>query len=262
MLKPLLCRVSIKPKPSCGGPLSLPDPVARPDLRIYSQFYRHSQGLSVSWDSPDITTWLTRNGIAQTRESFLVRVTNDSQVIGADNGIVHCNWSEFGIGTNVYRLASQQVSFSPGAVENLIFPLPESLRIPERFIRAHIEVIHPSDSNLKNNNGDQGVRPIQMKEFEARIFQEQIPVENNTIHNRTLDLELHIQDSPLPATINIKPTQLSLSAGTAGSVTVTVTLDNDLPNNFPPGGPGARFSILALDANNKLIDGVAYAITS
>ena len=116
MLKPLLCRVSIKPKPSCGEPLSLPDPVARPDLRIYSQLYLHAQGLAVSWDSPDITTWVGINGTAQTRESFLVRVRNDSQCIGADNGIVHCNWSEFGIGTNVHRLASQQVSFSPGAV--------------------------------------------------------------------------------------------------------------------------------------------------
>ena len=146
-------------------------------------------------------------------------------------------------------------------MENLIFPVPESLRIPERFIRAHIEVIHPSDSNPENNNGGQGVRPIQMNEFEANIFQHIVPVENNTNSDQNLNIELHIQDLPLPATIKIQPSQLSLSAGEESSVTITVTLDNNLPDNFPPGGPGARFSILALDAGNKLVDGVAYAIT-
>lgn len=261
MPQPSLCRVFIKNVQSCGAALRTPSPVSRPDLRIYSQADRFSNGQTVSWDSPDIGTWVSRQGVARTRDSFSIRAHNDSQTVGAHNALIHCDWSEFGIGTTWQRLASQQSSFGAGEVKNLTVPVPEELRVPERFIRARVDLVHPSDANESNNSGAQGVRPVRMAEFSSRVFSDAFPIENHTETTQNLSLHIFTHDTPFPATVDVQPLQLVLAAGETGTVEVIVTLNESLPDNFPPGGVGARFTITAQHAGANLVDGVTYALT-
>jgi hypothetical protein len=193
-------------------------PLERPDLAIYSQAEQLANNAAPSWDSPDIVTndW----GPFRLRNEATVTVRNLSPTTAAANALVHYYTSPFGIGTRRTLRISQLVSLGPGQQAQLLFPLHQEVLSGDPRTGVHIEIEHPTDSNLLNNSGSQ-VHDGGFTSESGRSFDVQIPVLNDSPMSRQIDL-------------SIAATDLSASLSSSSHVfapfqQVMVTLHIDVP---------------------------------
>lgn len=148
----------------CG--LNLTNATARPDPLVYSQHYLMSQGLSVTWDNPDVE--LFQNGFPVPSSSLepdqeyevRVRVWNGSYNSAAINLPVHLSFLTFGIATISTPIATATIPML-GAKGTAAQPATATFtwRTPAEpghyCLQAFLDC--PDDANPDNNLGQENV---------------------------------------------------------------------------------------------------------
>jgi hypothetical protein len=204
--------------------------VKRPDPSIYDQKLELSQGRIPTWDNPDISSHqqmtVTDPQIVPL-ENMQASIHNRSAEAHAFNTIVRVEWSKFGIGLQRNQLGSINVNLlragSVGDTVQISLPLPSDLRALVRFA-IFVNVNHPHDMDITNNEGEQAFDGKRTSEF-GRSLSFTIPVRNPM--NNTLTLNMGV--IPTMWSVNFNPSSFALNPGQERNVIVTF----DIPQNIP-----------------------------
>jgi hypothetical protein len=182
------CRPRTRPEwPGCCLFLGKNDPVEYPDPGLYSQAEQIALGNVPSWDNPDILTndWSPFRLMAESR----ITVHNYSPTVSAVNTLVHFSISPFGIGMPRTLIASRQLSLAPASQVELAYPLPQAVLQGDQRIGVYIRVEHPTDTNIRNNDGAQ-VHDGSYTTESGRSFSLAIPVYNDSNFSRQIQLSV------------------------------------------------------------------------
>ena len=237
----------MQPAPAGHGALHPRVPPLTADLAIYSQLAAWERGEPPTWDSPDISTFRGSDPPVML-PVIEATVRNLSPGVGAFDALVHCDLSTFGLGTPRARLASQVVSFGPGASATVSFPLDPARLGNEAFVGVHFTIEYPRDADPRNNAGSQVLYAYSTR-HSGRSISFEFPAHNNSAATR----ELRLQILPNSLSATIAPTSISIGAHQSVPVTGTLTV--------PSGAlPLERVTIVALDPVGQLIDGLTYAV--
>lgn len=128
-------------------------PIERPDPATYSQAERFAAGVQPTWNSPDITTNVV--GAAKLLPEARVTVRNNSSSATAVNVAVHCAISRFGVGFPRNAIGTTVTTLAPSQQRTLLVPLPQAVLQGEQRVGFHVQLEHPGDSVLINNQGAQ-----------------------------------------------------------------------------------------------------------
>jgi hypothetical protein len=166
----------------------------RPDPLLYCQSYLMAQGLSVTWDNPDIH--LERAGVpvassdlvAGTEYEIVARIWNGSNTAPAVNLPVRFSYLDFGIGTvNVpigWTKVDLPVNGAPGhpAIARHQWKTPTTAG----HYCIQVEPTWPDDANPANNLGQENT---QVKPLNSPRATFTFPVRNDGRHAQQLHLE-------------------------------------------------------------------------
>ena len=191
------CRPGRRPeRPGCCLYLGKNDPVEYPDPGLYSQADQIALGNVPDWDNPDIVTndWSPFRLMPESR----ITVHNYSSTVSAINTLVHFSISPFGIGMPRTLIASRLVSLAPASQAELLYPLPQAVLQGDQRIGVYIRVEHPTDSNLRNNDGAQ-VHDGSYTTESGRSFSLAIPVYNDS--NFVRQIQLSVMPTDVIATV-------------------------------------------------------------
>ena len=259
----------------------------RPDPMIYSQYYLMKQGLSVTWDNPDIQ--LYQNGLPvpshairpDTEYEIVARCWNlsyDAPVVGMP---VIFTYMDFGAGTNSNNIGHTTINLSViGGSENPSFA---QVKWKTPSIVGHYciqaKLVWPDDKNPENNLGQENVNVVEV--YSPAIFD--FKVKNNSENEHRYQVEAdsytlpHLppcdeykkmssrekearkrhnrKNYPIPESWKIEYEEESfvLKAGDEKTVKVTVIPPDDFMGNKP-------FNFNVFDENNIFIGGVTVTI--
>jgi len=196
------CRCCFRRPARDGCCIDLTGILKRPDPMIYSQYWLMKQGLSVTWDNPDIQLFET-DGIAvdpsklQRAHDYevVVRCWNNSYDAGVPVLPVHLSYLTFGIGTTTTpvpppRTTTLGVKASPTcpAFVKFLWRTPEVAG--HYCLQAHLAC--SDDANPENNVGQKNVLVGQMHSPARFTF----PVHNDATVPRILELEADMYRLP------------------------------------------------------------------
>lgn len=163
--------------PPTSGCVSLKDPPEGPDLATYSQGEQFALGVQPTWDSPDIVTNTSAPPFGFLTQ-FTVVARNLSQTVSAVQAEVSVSTSDFGIGTIPQPLSTQVVTFAQGQQLSLTYPITQALlQSTDQRAGVHVDIHHPADIHLQNNQGAQQVGQFQSSVM-GRSFSVQFPAVN------------------------------------------------------------------------------------
>ena len=228
------------------------DPIEKPDLAIYSQVEQLNNGNVPNWDSPDIVTNFWKP--FRLMDEAKVKVRNLSPTVPAINALVHYSTSPFGIGTTQELKLTRVVNIPPGGEIELLFPLDQSTLQGDPRVGVHIQIEHPHDPNMINNEGAQ-VHDGGFTTESGRNFTVQIPVYNDSNFSREIQL-------------SVMPTDIITSLNPASKVfaaheQIIATLNIQIPN-FLHGTPAAYISravtVVGRLTSGELVGGVTRLI--
>ena len=211
------------------------DIVHDPDPAIYDQRLIFDIGDRPTFDSPDIDTvdvWPLRP-----ISNLTATVRNLSVESSANQTRVDVSWSAWGIGMPRTPLATSFVDLAragfPGSEQTLSWPLPPTLQAVGLF-GIFVDLIHPYDSNVFNNHGEQTVDGFQTSTGRSHTFV--VPVRNPSGTAQVISLTAG--PAPVAPWVAIMPSVFTLGGGAELNVAVTVSV----PAAIPPSPPGAKLS--------------------
>ena len=235
--------------------IGLQNPFDKPDVRTYSQDEIWSAGRLPSWDSPDIWTYLW--GSSDPRriwpDSIIRgRVHNHSALGSALGVIVHCDISEYGLGTHRSRLFSQVVNIQPSGSVELEFPVPDAVIQSNEFFGAHISAELSGDINQINNYGSQviGGSPSTHGREKEVLF----PV----VNRRNRDVDLTIEALPNNLSAVVEPPSVTLAAGSSVQGRMTLSVPDDI-HGSPSRIEWLQVTVVAKEGD-RLMDGMSYNV--
>ena len=196
------CRKGFHHPPRGGDCLNLPPNVhVRADPAIYDQYYLMAQGLSVTWDNPDIQLLdMSGNPLppgplqANTDYRVIVRVWNNSFDGPAPGLPVSLSYLSFGIGTTSTPVNSATVDLGvEGSVHcpafaNFVWHTPP---IPGHYCLQAL-LAWPDDANPNNNLGQKNTQVGQL--HSPAVFQ--VTVHNDATVRRHFDFEVDMYRLP------------------------------------------------------------------
>ncbi|MBN8211943.1 MAG: hypothetical protein J0M09_03415 [Xanthomonadales bacterium] len=247
------CEWRPKPKrPHCKC-ISTDQPPKRPDPAIYSQRQRLSQGLSTSWESPDIqTNWWDDWRLM---DSILVRVHNESNEASAVNTLVQVRWAQYGIGTVFSSLGDQLISlgYAPDA-KDLAFPINGAVRALGNDVSIEVRISHPHDKVADNNLGYQAIHGVRTSQV-GKSPSKQFAVLNASAATETITLVVLANDIGGAVT----PTSRVFAPGEQ----ITATLTTNVPGSIVP--PAGDFilkeaTVVGYDSSGRLLGGVTFLV--
>ena len=242
-----------KPKrPHCKC-ISTDQPPKRPDPAIYSQRQRLSQGLSTSWESPDIqTNWWDDWRLM---DSILVRVHNESNEASAVNTLVQVRWAQYGIGTTYSALGDQLISlgYAPDA-KDLAFPINDAVRALGIDVSIEVRISHPHDKVADNNLGYQAIHGVRTSQV-GKSPSKQFAVVNASASTEAITLVVLANDIGGAVT----PTSRVFAPGEQ----ITATLTTNVPASIVP--PAGDFilkeaTVVGYDSAGRLLGGVTFLV--
>lgn len=206
-----------------------------PDPAIYDQRLIAASGGLPTFNSPDISTvdlWPVRP-----IDNLTATVRNLSADASANQTRVDLSWSVWGIGMTRHSLGSTFVDLARagfgGSEQKLSWPLPPALNAAGRY-GVFVDLIHPYDRDVTNNQGEQTVDGFQTSHGRSRTFV--VPVRNPSGSTQTI--ALHAGPAPVVPWVTIVPAVLTLGAGAQNNVMVAV----HVPAAIPPSPPGTLIS--------------------
>lgn len=247
------CNLVRPSRPARCHCLSTDKPPRRPDPAIYSQLQRISQGLSVSWESPDITT----NWWAPWRfmDNIGVIVHNTSMEASAVNVLVQVSWAPFGIGTQFSHLGAQMINLGIGpSSQNLNFPINQAIRDLGNDVSIRVDISHPHDKDPENNLGLQGIHGVLTSES-GKTPSMKFAVVNQSANTETINLV--VQPNDIGATVS--PTSHTFLPNEQ----ITATLSVNIPASIvpPPGGFVLKdATVVAVTSSGKTLGGVTLLV--
>lgn len=240
-------------RPSRCHCLNTDKPPKRPDPAIYSQLQRISQGLSVSWESPDITT----NWWAPWRfmDYIGVIVHNHSTEASAVNVLVQVSWAPFGIGTQFSPLGAQMINLGIGpSSQTLNFPINQAIRDLGNNVSIRVDISHPHDKDPENNLGLQGIHGVLTSEV-GKTPSLNFAVVNQSLNNETINLV--VQPNDIGATVS--PTNHTFLPNEQ----ITATLSVNIPASIVPPAGGFVLkdaTVIAVTGSGKTLGGVTLLV--
>ncbi len=230
-----LCN-SLRPNTPTGCCVLVPPEIVHdPDPSTYDQQLLFATGIAPTFNSPDIDTvdiWpLTPI------PNLTATVRNLSSESSANQTRVDVSWSAWGIGMPRQAVATSFVDLAragfPGSEQTLSWPLPPALKAAGLF-GLFVTVIHPYDTDVNNNQGEQTLNGFQTSTGRAKAFV--VPVRNPMSSAQTITLSA----GPLPVAnwVNVVPSVFTLAAGGVKDVMVSI----DVPAAIPPSPPGTAIS--------------------
>jgi hypothetical protein len=184
-----------------------------------------------------------------------VTVRNLSPTATAVNGQVVFSTATFGIGQARTMLGSQFVTLAPGQQTVVLFPLPQKiLTALEQRIAVHVQILHPHDGKLINNEGSQLLADAYTSQM-GRNFSVQFPVLNPLASAQ--QLTLMVLANQLNAVVN-PPAQLF---GPLQQIIGTLAVQVPAAIHGTPAAP-VRFdvTIIGRDAVGRILDGLTHVI--
>ena len=171
-----------------------PAVLKRADPLIYAQYYLMKQGLSVTWDNPDIQ--LSRGGVPvapfdllpATEYDVTVRVWNGSYDAPALNLPVALSYLSFGIGVSSNPIGSRKADLDVkgGPLEPAFTTIPwKTPPLPGHYC-LQAQLVWPEDANPGNNLGQKNVQVG--KAHSPAVFD--IQVHNDADVRRTFTFEV------------------------------------------------------------------------
>ncbi len=180
-------------EPDC---LPIPtDVYRRPDPMIYSQTYLMSQGLSVTWDNPDIHLELggvpvgPSDLVVNTEYDIVARIWNGSNNAPAVNLPVRFSYLDFGIGTANVPIGFDKVDLPVNGAVGHPAIAHRKWKTPKTagHYCIQVEPVWPDDANPANNLGQENTNVKALNSPHAAFT---FPVRNDGRLERTLALEI------------------------------------------------------------------------
>ena len=171
-----------------------PAVLKRADPLIYAQYYLMKQGLSVTWDNPDIQ--LFRGGVPvapfdllpATDYDVTVRVWNGSYDAPALNLPVALSYLSFGIGVSSSAIGTKKADLDVkgGPLEPAFTTIPWTTPPLPGHYCLQAQLVWPDDANPDNNRGQKNVQVG--KAHSPAVFD--IQVHNDADVRRTFTFEV------------------------------------------------------------------------
>jgi hypothetical protein len=226
-----LCQ-ALQPISDPGCCVRVPSKIVHdPDPSIYDQQLAFSTGIAPTFNSPDIETVDIWPLVPIPNLTATVR--NLSTDASANQTRVDVTWSQWGIGLPRTAIATSFVDLAragfPGSEQTLSWPLPPALLAAELF-GLFVTVIHPYDTDLLNNSGEQTVDGFQTSTGRNKTFV--VPVRNPTGVTQTISLTAG--PAPVAPWVTIVPATFTLGAGAQQDVMVAIKVPAAIPAS-PPG---------------------------
>jgi hypothetical protein len=259
---------------SCVGPASLggcqcyitlSPPPNRPDPATYSQVPLLTAGDTVTWASPDVSTYAppTYDGAQWqfdqswfSRNQAVVTLRNRSNSVPAINTGVALYGSGVGIGLSRQLIATQLVSLAAGEVRQLTIPLPgfgyEILDSPVGWHTGwalFVEITHPYDADTENNHGEYVswlVSRPRLGPSQAVLIPDTLPIHLGNTTDSPRDYVLSILPNSVSA--QVQPLQLTVAPGSIQDALFTF----DRPSNYG----STSVTVIARDLGGNLLGGV------
>lgn len=230
-----LCN-SLRPIPRKSCCVRVPKEIVHdPDPSTYDQQLLFSKGVAPTFNSPDIETVDLWPLVPIPNLTATVR--NLSTEASADQTRVDVSWSPWGIGLHRTIIATSFVDLAragfSGSEQTLSWPLPPALKAAVLF-GLFVTLIHPYDSDPRNNQGEQTLDAFQTSTGRSKTFV--VPVRNPTGAAQTITLSAG--PAPVAPWTTIVPATFTLGAGAQQNVMVSI----DVPSSIPPSPPGTLIS--------------------
>ena len=227
---------SVRPPLPKGCCIQVPKEIVHdPDPSIYDQQLLLSAGIAPSFNSPDINTVDIWPLVPIPNLTATVR--NLSTEASANQTRVDISWSPWGIGLPRTVIATSFVDLPragfPGSEQTLSWPLPPAMKAASLF-GFFVSVIHPYDSDPRNNQGEQTLDGFQTSAGRSRTFV--VPVRNPTGAAQTITLSAG--PAPVASWVTVVPATFTLGGGAQQNVMVSI----DVPAAIPPSPPGTQIS--------------------
>jgi hypothetical protein len=227
-----------------------------PDPSTYDQQLLFSTGVAPTLNSPDLNTVDLWPLVPMPDLTGTVR--NLSTEASANQTRVDVSWSNWGIGLPRTAIATSFVDLArsgfPGSEQTLSWPLPPALKAAGLY-GIFVTLIHPYDSDPRNNQGEQTIDGFQTSTGRAKTFV--VPVRNPTGATQTISLSAG--PASVAPWVNIVPATFTLGASAQQNVMVAI----DVPAAIPPSPPGTLISatvdVLAT-IGGAYLGGVSFAI--
>lgn len=232
--------------------VSVDTPIEHPDPATYSQQEQISLGQIPNWNSPDITTnhWSPFR-LYKEPEVTVRNLSPDASAMGV---LVHFSTSAFGIGMQRSPAGTQVVNLAPNQEVLLKFPLSQAVLNGEQRIGTYVQLEHPHDENLANNNGDQ-IHDGAFTSESGRDLEFEFPVLNNSGNARAITLTVLAND--LNGTVT--PAVHNFSAFEQIQAKVKLQVPNSL--HGAPGNYHTReVTVVGHGPGGEVIDGVTFVI--
>lgn len=230
-----LCN-SLRPIPRKSCCVRVPKEIVHdPDPSTYDQQLLFSKGVAPTFNSPDIETVDLWPLVPIPNLTATVR--NLSTEASANQTRVDVSWSPWGIGLHRTIIATSFVDLAragfSGSEQTLSWPLPPALKAAVLF-GLFVTLIHPYDSDPRNNQGEQTLDAFQTSTGRSKTFV--VPVRNPTGAAQTITLSAG--PAPVAPWTTIVPATFTLGAGAQQNVMVSI----DVPSSIPPSPPGTLIS--------------------
>lgn len=226
-------------------------PPDRPDLAIYSQAEQISLGYAPSWNNPDITTNNDFPWALLPQAEVVVR--NLSATASAVNALVTLSTSAFGIGMPRALLSGLQILLGPSQSVTLKYPFTQTILAGDQSIGTFVDIQHPYDKRLVNNQGAQTLKGVYTSQA-GRSIDFQFPVANQEPVPRTILLSVFT--SALDGTLS------TTSHAFVAFEQLTVTLHVDVPAAIhgTPAAPVYNEITVVGTSAGALVGGLTHAV--
>jgi hypothetical protein len=227
---------SVRPPLPKGCCIRVPKEIVHdPDPSTYDQQLLFSAGIAPSFNSPDINTVDIWPLVPIPNLTATIR--NLSTEASANQTRVDISWSPWGIGLPRTVIATSFVDLArsgfPGSEQTLSWPLPPAMKAASLF-GFFVSVIHPYDSDPRNNQGEQTLDGFQTSAGRSKTFV--VPVRNPTGAAQTITLSAG--PAPVASWVTVVPATFTLGGGAQQNVMVSI----DVPAAIPPSPPGTQIS--------------------
>ncbi len=230
--------------------------VKNPDPSTYDTEAVFAGGGLPSFNSPDLDTvniW----PVAPIGK-ITAKVRNLSADASALRTRVDASWSAFGIGMERNPIGSSFVDLALagafGSEQAVAWPMPADATAAGRY-GIFVDISHPYDRDLSNNQGQQTVDGLQTSNGRAHSFQ--VPVRNPSSETRTVNLAF--SPAPEAAWATVTPASLTLAPFAVQNVTVAINVPAGLPVS-PPGTLISATIDLVATSVGRLLGGVSFLI--
>ena len=255
-----LCVPSVRKWRTHCDCMSTDNPPKRPDPALYSQVQRLSQGMTASWNNPDISYWRSHSALGIVSlltevDSIAVSVHNESNESSAVSVLVEVKWAPFGIGTTFSPLGAQVISLGIAPDQKrMLFPISDGIRALGNDVSLEVNISHPHDKNAGNNTGFDAVHSVSTLNAGSSPSLA-FPLVNTSAVSETITLVVLANDIGATVTPAVRVY--------APNEQITATLSTVTPASVTPSPANSNVreaTVVAYNSHGRMLGGVTFLV--